>query len=96
MVRESLTDEEWAIFERDGYVRLGRVMDDDELALLGQRIDDIMLGTADIDYERTAMQLDSDPARGGKPGPQSKGGVVAWLARSGFPLGHWPSRHNLC
>ncbi len=23
-------------------------------------------------------------------------GVVAWLARSGFPLGHWPLRHNLC
>ena len=23
-------------------------------------------------------------------------GVVARLTRSGFPLGHWPSRHNLC
>jgi hypothetical protein len=80
MVRETLTEDEWATFEREGYVRLGRVMDDEELTLLGQRIDDIMLGTADIDYERTAMQLDSDPERGGKPGPQSKGHKGATLA----------------
>jgi phytanoyl-CoA hydroxylase len=80
MVRERLTAEEWARFDQDGYVRLGRVMDDDELALLGQRIDDIMMGTADIDYSRTMMQLDSDPERDGNPGPQSKGHKVASLA----------------
>jgi hypothetical protein len=80
MVREMLTEDEWASYEREGYVRPGRVIDDEELALLGQRIDDVMLGTADIDYERTAMQLDSDPERGGKPGPQSKGHKGATLA----------------
>ncbi|MBS14596.1 MAG: phytanoyl-CoA dioxygenase [Gemmatimonadetes bacterium] len=80
MVRDTLTEEEWTRFDRDGYVRLGRVMDDEELALLGQRIDDIMLGTADIDYRRTMMQLDSDPERDGKPGPQSKGRKGATLA----------------
>lgn len=80
MVRETLTEEEWEQFERDGYVRLGPVMDDDELALLGQRIDDIMLGTADIDYSRTMMQLDSDPERDGRPGPQSKGHKGSTLA----------------
>lgn len=80
MVRETLTEDEWAQFDRDGYVRLGRVMDDDELALLGERIDAIMMGTADIDYSRTMMQLDRDPERDGKPGPQSKGHKGATLA----------------
>jgi len=80
MIRETLTEEEWAQFDRDGYFRLGRVMDDDELELLGQRIDDIMMGTANIDYSRTMMQLDSDPERDGKPGPQSYGHKTATLA----------------
>jgi phytanoyl-CoA hydroxylase len=80
MVRETLSAEEWAHYDREGYVRLGRVMDDEELNLLGQRIDDIMMGTADIDYSRTMMQLDSDPERDGNPGPQSKGHKVATLS----------------
>lgn len=79
-IRKSLTEDEWSSFESDGYVLLGRVMDDEELARLGKRIDDIMLGTADVDYERTMMQLDSDPERDGKPGPQSKGHKRATLA----------------
>ena len=80
MVRDALTEAEWEQFDRDGYVRLGRVMDDEELALLGERSDDIMLGTAEIDYGRTMMQLDRDPERDGKPGPQSKGHKGATLS----------------
>ena len=43
-----ISDEQWARFEKEGYVRLGRVMDDDELAGLQQRIDDIMLGNVKV------------------------------------------------
>ena len=80
MVRESLTEEEWGHFSREGYVRLGRVLDNEELVVLGQRIDDIMLGTANVDYGRTMMQLDSDPEKDGRPGPQSVGHKGATLA----------------
>ncbi len=69
-----ITEARWAAYEREGYLRLGTVMEPGELARLQQRIDDIMLGRADIDYSRVMMQLDRDPERGGdKPGPQSKG-----------------------
>ena len=68
-----LTDVEWETFQLEGYLRLGRVMDDAELGVLGQRIDDIMLGNANVDYDRIQMQLDRDPDRDGKPGPQSRG-----------------------
>lgn len=42
-------------FQRDGYVRLGRVASVDELADLQQRIDDIMLGN--VQYPRMRLQL---------------------------------------
>jgi len=74
MVKEQLTDAEWAEFEREGYLRLGPVMEDAQLEELGQRIDDIMLGKADVDYDRIAMQLDRDPERDNRPGPQSRVG----------------------
>jgi len=67
-------------FMDQGYLRLGNVLSPDELAALQQRIDDIMLGRADIDYSRVMMQLDRDPERGGdKPGPQSRGHKGATL-----------------
>lgn len=53
-----LTDEQWAQFERDGYLKLGRLLDAGELSALQGRIDDIMLGKADVDYDRMLMQLD--------------------------------------
>ena len=55
---EQLTDDELETFRRDGYVRLGRVVDDDELAALQQRIDQIMLG--EVRYDGMMMQLDSE------------------------------------
>ena len=54
-----ITDEQWAQFENDGYLRLGKVMDDDELAGLQQRIDDIMLGNVKV-HDQMFMQLDSE------------------------------------
>lgn len=54
------SDETWCRYMRDGYLRLGAVMNDEELAGLQTRIDEIMMGTADIDYSRVLMQLDSE------------------------------------
>ena len=54
-----ISDEQWAQFEKEGYVRLGKVMSDNELAGLQQRIDDIMLGIVKV-HDQMFMQLDSE------------------------------------
>lgn len=74
-----LTDAQWAQYETDGYLRLGRVLDDEALATLQQRMDEIMLGTAPLDYDQLMMQLDRDPANDNKPGPQTRGHKGATL-----------------
>ncbi|MBT4137047.1 MAG: phytanoyl-CoA dioxygenase family protein [Candidatus Latescibacteria bacterium] len=68
-----ISDQQWAQFEEAGFLHLGNVMDNGELEQLQVRMDDIMLGKASIDYDRVMMQLDRDPERDNKPGPQSKG-----------------------
>ncbi len=79
-MNSQISEAQWAVFERQGYLRLGTVMEPGELDRLQRRIDDIMLGRADIDYSRVMMQLDRDPERGGdRPGPQSKGHKGATL-----------------
>jgi hypothetical protein len=79
MLSEQITDEQWQHFETHGYVHLGRA-DAEEIAVLQQRIDEIMMGTADIDYERVMMQLDRADGPDSKPGPQSFGHKQATLA----------------
>ena len=74
-----ITPAQWEFFDREGYVRLGQVASDSQLAAMQQRIDDIMLGTAPVDYSQMAMQLDREPGTG-KPGPQSRGHKGATLA----------------
>ena len=54
------SDEHHAHFEEHGYVRLGKVLDDAELAELQQRIDAIMLG--EIPYPEMDFQLDGEDA----------------------------------
>ncbi|HVX42232.1 MAG TPA: phytanoyl-CoA dioxygenase family protein, partial [Mycobacteriales bacterium] len=49
------------------------VLEPDELAALQQRIDAIMLGQADVDYEHLMMQLDSTTGATADAGPQSNG-----------------------
>ena len=44
-------------FMEEGYVRLGHLLSNKEIAALQQRIDDIMLGV--IPYENMRFQLDS-------------------------------------
>ena len=56
---QQISDEQWVQFEEEGYLRLGKVMDDDELEGLQQRIDDIMLGKVKV-HDQMYMQLDSE------------------------------------
>lgn len=58
-MQQKLTDQQWRTFETQGYVRLGQVTTDRELSALQQRIDEIMMGTAPVPYDRLMMQLDS-------------------------------------
>jgi ectoine hydroxylase-related dioxygenase (phytanoyl-CoA dioxygenase family) len=55
----ALTDAQWAQYQREGYLVLGKVLSDERLKALQDRIDAIMLGDADIDYSKVLMQLDS-------------------------------------
>lgn len=73
MSQQELTDEQWSRYEREGYLRLGRVLDAGDLAALQDRIDAIMLGTAPVDYDRMLMQLDSTTGKYEDAGEQSRG-----------------------
>lgn len=55
-INDSLTEEEWDKFQRDGYLHLGKLISNEELEKLKHRIDDIMLGN--IQYDNLIMQLD--------------------------------------
>ncbi|MBI1930477.1 phytanoyl-CoA dioxygenase family protein [Candidatus Poribacteria bacterium] len=69
---QHITQAQWQHFWAEGYVRMGQVASDEEFATLQQRINDIMLGKAPVDYDQMMMQLDREPGTG-KPGPQSTG-----------------------
>ncbi len=68
-----LTEKDWRFYEDNGYLRLGRTLSDVELRGLRTRIDDIMLGRAELNYDRVLMQLDSDSGRYEDAGEQSRG-----------------------
>lgn len=68
-----ISSSDWKTFDENGYLRLGRVADDAMLAAMQQRIDDIMLGRADVDYDRMLMQLDSTDGVYESAGPQTRG-----------------------
>ncbi len=68
-----ISDSDWKSYEDLGYLRLGKVLSDGDLQALRQRIDDIMLGKADLDYNRVLMQLDSETGNYEDAGQQSRG-----------------------
>ncbi|MBM3265650.1 MAG: phytanoyl-CoA dioxygenase family protein, partial [candidate division Zixibacteria bacterium] len=70
---------QWQVFMEQGYIRLGKVVTDDELRTLQQRIDDIMMGTAPIPYDRIMMQLDTTTGLYKDMDPQTKGHKGATL-----------------
>jgi hypothetical protein len=70
---DMLTENQWQDFQELGYVKLGKVLGDSELAELQQRIDEIMLGKAPTPYDRMLMQLDSATGKYDDAGEQTKG-----------------------
>jgi len=68
-----ISAQQWADYDRDGYIKLGKLLNDIDLHALQQRIDDIMLGKAKIDYDRMLMQMDSDSGKYEDAGTQSRG-----------------------
>jgi len=68
-----ITQEQWRFYDANGYLRLGKMLDDAELTALRGRIDDIMLGKAKLNYDRLLMQLDSETGKYADAGQQSRG-----------------------
>lgn len=56
---DTLTKKQWETYEEQGYLHLGKVMSEEELTAILQRIDDIMLGKANVDYNRFMMQREA-------------------------------------
>lgn len=79
-MQETITDAQWQTFQEQGYVRLDRVVTDEELEGLQQRIDEIMLGQAAVPYERMMMQLDTQSGHYKDMDPQTPGHKGATLA----------------
>jgi len=67
-----VTDQQWNEYEEKGWLKLGR-LDLPQLQKLQDRIDAIMLGKADVDYDRLMMQLDSTTGAYEDAGEQSHG-----------------------
>ncbi|HEX8551210.1 MAG TPA: phytanoyl-CoA dioxygenase family protein [Abditibacteriaceae bacterium] len=75
-----ITEQQWADYERNGFLRLGEVLNAEDLQNLQTRIDDIMLGRAAVDYDRLLMQLDSKDGAYENAGEQTMGHKGATLA----------------
>ncbi len=69
----TIDDASWRTYEQQGFLRIGHVLRDDELAVLCERIDRIMMGEADLPYDRMLMQLDAGTLPYDAEAPQSKG-----------------------
>lgn len=69
---QSLTETQWRNYEEQGWLKLGRV-DADVLRDMQTEIDEIMLGRAQVDYDRMLMQLDSTTGEYADAGAQTKG-----------------------
>jgi len=67
-----VTDAQWKEFEELGYLKIGRISDE-HLRKMQERIDEIMLGKAKIDYDKLLMQLDSTTGAYEDAGQQSLG-----------------------
>jgi len=72
-MNDSISAEQWQQYERDGYLILGKLLDDAEVAALQQRLDDIMLGQASVDYDRMVMQREGETGQYNQHGIQDKG-----------------------
>ncbi len=72
-MHRSITDAQWDFYAENGYLKLGKLLSDDDLESLRQRIDEIMLGKAPANYDRLLMQLDSDTGKYEDAGAMTRG-----------------------
>lgn len=75
-----ITADQWKNFDETGVLYLGKLLNDDDLKALQDRLDAIMMGTADVEYDRLLMQLDSKDGAYENAGEQSNGHKGATLA----------------
>lgn len=75
----ALSDAQWQEYEAEGYLVLRSLLDPAVVKALQDRIDAIMMGEADVDYDRMLMQLDSSSGSYNEAGVQSKGHKGATL-----------------
>ncbi len=68
-----INEAQWLSYEQEGYLRLGSVLDENELKKLQDEIDLIMTGKADVPYEKLLMQLDSSDGKYENAGAMTKG-----------------------
>ena len=68
-----ISEEAWAQYEENGYLVLGKLLSDEDLTALQNRIDEIMLGKAKLNYDKLMMQLDSTTGKYNDAGTQSNG-----------------------
>jgi len=74
-----ISDNLWREYEEQGYLKLGKLLPDRDLKALSDRINQIMMGEAELDYSRILMQLDSESGKYEDAGVQSKGHKGATL-----------------
>jgi hypothetical protein len=78
-VGHHISSQQWESYDQLGYLKLGKSLNPTDLAALCQRIDDIMLGKASLDYNRILMQLDSETGKYEDAGQQTRGHKGATL-----------------
>lgn len=74
-----INEEQWRFHDENGCLMLGHVATASEWIALQRRIDEIMLGTAKINYDNVMMQLDIGGDDYGKLGKQTTGHKRATL-----------------
>lgn len=74
-----LTTNQWETFQNQGYLVLKSLLSPKTVESLQERINDIMLGKASVDYNKMLMQLDSETGQHKDLGAQTKGHKGATL-----------------
>src|SRR3954470_3155616 len=74
-----ITADQWKAYENEGFLKLGKVLTEDDLRDLSGRIDEIMLGSAPTNCDRLLMQLDSDTGKYEDSPAQTRGHKGATL-----------------
>lgn len=77
-LEDVLTPEMLKTYQKQGFVKIGKVIDENQIAILGNRLNQIMLGDADTPYQTLMMQLDSPTGLYEDAGTQTSG----WKGRT--------------